>query len=72
MEGAVEGAVEGSGAESVTCGPLIISPLPHFGQVTFLPAMEALDRRLAPQGQRNCTLINKPLRLSSKGWIHNP
>ncbi len=56
----MEGAVGGSGAESVACGPLIISPLPHFGQVTFLPAMEALDRRLAPQGQRNCTLMKNP------------
>jgi len=56
----MEGAVEGSGAESVTCGPLIISPLTHFGQVTFLPAMDALDRRLAPQGQRNCTLMKNP------------
>ena len=56
----MEVAVEGSGAESVACGPLIISPLPHFGQVTFLPAMEALDRRLAPQGQRNCTLMKNP------------
>lgn len=60
MEGAIEGAVGGSGAESVACGPLIISPLPHFGQVTFLPAMEALARRLAPQGQRNCTLMKNP------------